>query len=101
MPVGAAAISLPASRGSPATPSGALAEVVEERLKEVDRPPLRREGLDDASWVLLDYGWVVVHLLQPEPREYYDLELFWADAERVPLEDLGVTEDPAEGPQPE
>ena len=34
-------------------------------------------------WVVLDYGEVVVHLMTPEAREYYDLEGFWADAERL------------------
>ena len=39
-----------------------LAEAVEDRLKGLGRRPLRSEGLDDATWVLLDYGDLVVHL---------------------------------------
>ena len=38
------------------------------------------EGLDDATWVLLDYGDVVVHVFLDETRAYYDLDRLWADA---------------------
>jgi ribosome-associated protein len=41
------------------------------------------EGLDDASWVLMDYGDVIVHVFLAETRAYYDLERLWADAPRV------------------
>ena len=41
------------------------------------------EGLDDARWVLLDYGQFVVHVFLAEARRYYDLERLWADAPRV------------------
>lgn len=59
----------------------ALAEGVEEAVAEAaGRKPLRREGLAQATWVLLDYGDVVVHLFQPEPRDFYGLERLWADA---------------------
>jgi ribosome-associated protein len=60
-----------------------LAEEVEAKLKEADRRPLRREGLEDATWVLLDYGDVVVHIFDEETRRYYDLERLWGDAPRA------------------
>jgi len=41
------------------------------------------EGANSSSWVVLDYGDLVVHLLMPEQREYYGLEHLWADARRV------------------
>jgi ribosome-associated protein len=44
--------------------------------------PLRIEGLDDARWVLMDYGDFVVHVFLDETRRYYDLERLWADAPR-------------------
>jgi ribosome-associated protein len=59
----------------------ALADGVEEALAEsTSRKPLRREGVDQATWILLDYGDVVVHLFQPETRDFYGLERLWADA---------------------
>lgn len=50
--------------------------------------PRSVEGLADSSWVLLDYGDVVVHVFLGEAREYYDLERLWADAPRV---DWGIS----------
>lgn len=44
---------------------------------------LRYEGRGENNWVLLDYGYVVVHVFLEQDRSYYDLEKLWADAERV------------------
>ena len=64
-----------------------IAEEVEMRVKrDVGRGPLRTEGLDDARWVLLDYGDVVVHVFNDEARRYYDLERLWSDARRLDWE---------------
>jgi ribosome-associated protein len=58
-----------------------IVEAVEEQIKAVGGPaPLRIEGLDDARWVLMDYGDFVVHVFLHEVREFYDLERLWADA---------------------
>ena len=40
--------------------------------------------------VLLDYGSLIVHIFQPETREYYDLDGLWMEAPRLPLEDFGI-----------
>lgn len=61
----------------------ALAEGVEELLKQYGREPLRDEGLPEAEWVLMDYGDFMVHLFQPDARSYYDLERLWRDAPRL------------------
>lgn len=64
-----------------------IAEEVERLVKEAGGPaPLRIEGLDDARWVLLDYGDFVVHVFLDEVRRYYDLERLWADAPKIPWE---------------
>lgn len=58
-----------------------IADEVEAKVKESGGPgPIRVEGLDDARWVLLDYGDFVVHVFLDEVRRYYDLERLWADA---------------------
>ena len=60
-----------------------MAEEVEEKIKQSGGPaPIRIEGLDDARWVLMDYGDFVVHVLLDEAREFYQLDRLWSDAER-------------------
>jgi ribosome-associated protein len=71
-----------------------LIDAVEEALRGLDRKPLRREGQDDAQWVLLDYGDLVVHVFDHPTRAYYDLERLWGDAPRL---DTGVSEVLTEG----
>jgi ribosome-associated protein len=63
-----------------------LAEEAEMQLKAEDRRPLRREGMDDGTWVLLDYGDVIVHVFDDDTRGYYDLERLWSDAPRLAFE---------------
>jgi ribosome-associated protein len=69
-----------------------LAEEVYLKLKAGDRRPLRREGLEDATWVLLDYGDVIVHVFDDATRRYYDLERLWSDAPRVEIPSLSAAE---------
>lgn len=61
-----------------------IVDEVERQVKEAcDLRPIRVEGLDDARWVLLDYGDFLVHVFIDEAREFYDLEHLWAEAPRV------------------
>ena len=61
-----------------------IAEEVERRVKEQGHTsPLRVEGKDEATWILLDYGDMIVHVFLDEWRAYYDLERLWKDAARV------------------
>lgn len=63
-----------------------IADEVEERLRvEAGVKPLGREGLPEAKWVLLDFVDVVVHIFQPEERDFYRLEKLWSDAPRLEL----------------
>ena len=50
-------------------------------------------GYQESRWVVLDYGDVVVHLFEPETREFYALEDLWGKGEEVPLEDVPATQD--------
>jgi ribosome-associated protein len=62
----------------------AIAEEVEEQIKLVDGVgPIRVEGLHEGSWVLMDYGDIVVHVFLDETREFYDLERLWRDVGRL------------------
>ena len=59
-----------------------IAEEVEEQLKRAGGPaPLRIEGLDDARWVLMDFGDFVVHVMLTDVRDFYQLERLWADSD--------------------
>lgn len=67
--------------GTSSTQTKAIADNIEEKLeKEQNLRLLRREGYSQGSWVLLDYGSVVVHIFKPEEREFYNLERLWGDA---------------------
>jgi ribosome-associated protein len=62
----------------------AMAGEIDVRIKKEDeRLKNHAEGLKNPRWALLDYGSVVVHLMHPDAREYYDLEFRWAEAPRV------------------
>ena len=59
----------------------AIAQSVKEVVKiELNEVPFHIEGLENAQWVLLDYGDVIVHVFQEEFRDFYKLEELWADA---------------------
>lgn len=65
----------------------AIAESVEEKLRERGARPWHIEGLEGRRWVLLDYVEVVVHVFHEKTREYYMLDRLWGDARSV---DLGL-----------
>ncbi|MBS6545929.1 MAG: ribosome silencing factor [Butyricicoccus pullicaecorum] len=69
----------------------ALADNVEFRLKnDHGVMPHHVEGFESSSWILQDYGSVLVHIFLPETRDYYRLENLWKDGEKVSLAELGV-----------
>jgi ribosome-associated protein len=62
----------------------AIANSIEDQVEEEwQRRPLRTEGQMEGSWVLMDYGDVIVHIFLPKEREFYSLESFWGHAEQV------------------
>ena len=66
----------------------AIADNVEDRMIEkCKRKVVRTQGKENAFWVILDYGNIVVHVFQTPYRTFYRLEDLWADAERTVYED--------------
>ncbi|MEM8602472.1 MAG: ribosome silencing factor [Cyanobacteria bacterium P01_H01_bin.121] len=62
----------------------AIANAITQAVfEQCQREPLRAEGQSDGSWVLQDFGEVIVHILLPQEREFYNLEAFWGHAEHV------------------
>lgn len=66
----------------------AIYEEIHSQLKHLGEKHSKTEGTDLGWWVLIDYIDVVVHVLQPEAREYYDLDGLYAQCPRVDLRQL-------------
>ena len=57
---------------------------VEVELKEkAEIEPIRKEGINEAKWALLDYGDLIVNIFQPDIRKFYDLESFWSNGDNL------------------
>jgi len=66
----------------------AISEEIDHALEDdLGDKRLGIEGYGESRWILLDYGDVVIHLFDPQTRDYYALEQLWAHAKRVPLEE--------------
>ncbi|MBH1940970.1 ribosome silencing factor [Mobilitalea sibirica] len=68
----------------------ALVDSVKDALGRKGYEPKRIEGIRSASWILLDYGDVVIHVFSKEDRLFYNLERIWRDGKTVSKEELGV-----------
>jgi ribosome-associated protein len=66
----------------------ALAEQLQETLGQAGVKPLGVEGMEEGSWVLLDYVDVVIHLFIQPLRDFYDLEGLWVEATRLSVKDI-------------
>ena len=61
-----------------------LSEHIEEAVEKNGGTLLRREGVQDARWIVLDFGDVIVHLFNDETRLFYHLERLWGEGEQIP-----------------
>ncbi|MBC7362547.1 MAG: ribosome silencing factor [Candidatus Aminicenantes bacterium] len=61
----------------------AIYENIEQELSKEKIKPFGVEGLENAEWILLDYGSFIVHIFSKRARDYYALEKLWADAPRL------------------
>lgn len=66
----------------------AIADNVEQMmLEKCGRKVSRMQGKENAFWIIIDYGYIVVHIFQTEYRQFYRLEDLWADAEKTTYQD--------------
>ena len=66
----------------------AMIDLVEEKMEEAGYKSKRIEGNKKSTWVLMDFGDVIVHVFSKEDRLFYDLERIWGDGKRILREDL-------------
>lgn len=69
--------------GNSSTQVKALADEVEDKLKELGIKPYKVEGYRSENWIILDYLDVVVHIFHKTAREFYDIERLWLDANEL------------------
>lgn len=80
------------ANGTSNTHTRTLADEVEFVLSQKGIEPLRREADTGNTWIILDYGDIIVHVFYKEARNFYKLESLWADGEQIDVSGL-ITED--------
>ena len=70
----------------------AIVDEVEDDLRKAGAKPLRREGVREGRWALLDYGAIVVHVFRSEERDFYGLDRLWRDCPRIEVEGIEASE---------
>lgn len=76
------------ANGGSTTQTKSLADEVEFQLSQQGVEPTRTEGYSTASWIILDYSDIIVHVFHKDAREYYQLERLWADGQEVDISNL-------------
>ena len=74
--------------GTSNTQVKALAGELEYKMGLAGVPYLRMEGYNEGSWIIVDYGSVLVHIFQRETRDFYNLEKLWSDSKDVDISAL-------------
>ena len=64
----------------------ACVDEVEERMREAGFMPSHKEGYHGGTWVLVDFGDIIVHVMQRETRDFYALEKIWDDAKKITVD---------------
>lgn len=76
------------AEGNSSTQVCAIADEVEDFVrKEIKVKPFAVDGLENAEWVAMDYGQIIVHIFQREPRAFYDIEHLWEDGKLTEIPD--------------
>ena len=76
------------ANGNSESQVNALVDNVEEQLHKAGYPLKQREGQASGKWVLLDFGDIIVHVLEKENRLFYNLERIWKDGKNVEIDEL-------------
>ncbi|OGK09834.1 MAG: ribosome silencing factor [Candidatus Riflebacteria bacterium RBG_13_59_9] len=71
--------------GETAIQNRAIADRIAERLKEYDIIFASLQGYRDGSWIVLDYSWMVVHVMLPQIRTFYRLEELWSEGKKIDI----------------
>ena len=74
--------------GTSSTQIKALADEVEVKLKEQELEIFHREGYNTGNWILLDYGFIIVHIFHKDMRDLYNLEKLWEDGDQIDVSHL-------------
>ena len=82
--------------GNSNTQIKSLSDELEFKLKEHGIAPKNIEGFREASWIVMDYNSVIVHIFNREQREFYNLEKLWNDAEKIDMSDFLPKEETVE-----
>ncbi len=80
------------ANGTSSTQTKALADAVEFELKQQGKEPIRVEGYQGATWIVLDYGDIIVHVFYKETRQYYNLERLWSDGKQIDISKFIIKE---------
>lgn len=74
--------------GSSANQIHALCDNVEEKLEKAGYKLKQTEGYENANWILMDFGDIIIHIFDKENRLLYDLERIWRDGKQVDLQEI-------------
>lgn len=74
--------------GSPAQVAAIADSVRETTLNKIGVKPFNYDGYRNSQWIVIDYGYIYVHVFLPEPRKYYNLEGLWNDAKLAEIPDV-------------
>ncbi len=74
--------------GSNTSQIQAMSDAVDEKLGKAGYPLKQIEGYQNANWVLLDFGDIIVHIFDKENRLFYDLERIWSDGKKIDISEF-------------
>jgi ribosome-associated protein len=77
----------------------AIADSVEDTLRQAGVRPAHVEGYDRADWILMDFFSLIVHVFAPHTRDFYALERLWGDAERIEMSDEPLKQKSVDSPR--